>query len=70
MPGNDERKKCVRHRCLQALNSIMKARYMSKKVKIRIHKTVINPIVVKPGLYRTSYHSLSDLEKGNTQYNL
>jgi hypothetical protein len=33
------------NRCLKALNSIMKARYISKKVKIREHKTVIKPLV-------------------------
>ena len=32
--------------CLRALDNIMKAGYVSKKVKIRIYKAIIKPIVV------------------------
>jgi hypothetical protein len=39
------------NRCLQALKSVMKARDISRKVKIIIYKTVIKPIIVKPVLY-------------------
>ena len=34
------------NRCLRSLDRIMKARYISKRVKIRIYKTIIKPIVV------------------------
>jgi hypothetical protein len=34
------------NRCLPVLENLMKARYISKKVKIRIYKTVIKPIIV------------------------
>ena len=34
------------NRCLWALDNIMKARYISKKVKIKIYKTIIKPFVV------------------------
>ena len=32
--------------CLQALDNTVKARYISKKVKIRIYKTIIKPTAV------------------------
>ena len=34
------------NRCFYALSKIMKARYISKKLKIRVYKTIIKPIVV------------------------
>ena len=34
------------NRCLRALDRLMKARYISRKVKIRIYKTIIKPVVV------------------------
>ena len=34
------------NRCLRALDRLMRARYISRKVKIRIYKTIIKPVVV------------------------
>ena len=34
------------NRCLRSLNKIIQSRYISKKVKIRIYKTIIKPAVV------------------------
>jgi hypothetical protein len=33
------------NRCLRALDNVLKAKYITKKIKIRIYKTIIKPVV-------------------------
>jgi hypothetical protein len=34
------------NRCLHALDNILKAKYVAKKIKIRIYKTIIKPVII------------------------